>query len=117
MMSDLQLYVCTFPECDLARETFLSLNGYLSHEIKTHELEALHGVSLHDRFDRKDIYRKTRNASVVCLFCGERTEEGYGHNSRGRHVGRHMEEIAFTVVSKSYEEWEFYSDSSSARSA
>ena len=29
------------------------------------------------------------------------------------HVGRHMEEIAFAVVTKPYEEWDFYTDSSS----
>ena len=50
----------------------------------------------------------------MCIFCGERTEAGKGDNARGRHLGRHMEQIAFTVVPKAYEEWEFYSESSSA---
>lgn len=43
-----------------------------------------------------------------CVFCGEQMN-GNGYS---RHVGRHMEEIAFSVVSKPYEEWSFYSDSS-----
>lgn len=116
VMRDLQPYVCTFPNCDLAHETFPSLNQYLVHEIRTHELGGLEGAPSHDNIEGKAVIRKMRKASVVCLFCGDRTEEGSGHGSRGRHVGRHMEEIAFTVVSKGYEEWEFYSDSSSARS-
>jgi len=33
-------------------------------------------------------------------------------NNVEKHVGRHMEEIAFAVVRKPYEEWDFYSDSS-----
>ena len=40
-----------------------------------------------------------------CLFCGE-------SNGGRRHIERHMEEVAFTVVSIPYKEWEFYSDSS-----
>ena len=48
--------------------------------------------------------------NVTCIFCGEKT--GTGDNSREAHIGRHMEEIAFSVVSKPYDEWEFYSDSS-----
>lgn len=32
-----------------------------------------------------------------------------------RHICRHMEEIAFTVVTKPYEDWDFYSDASSTR--
>ena len=41
-----------------------------------------------------------------CLFCGE-------NNGGRRHIERHMEEVAFAVVSKPYKEWDFYSDSSS----
>ena len=56
------------------------------------------------------------NQSFVCPFCGTRLGGGKGPDSRGRHVGRHMEEIAFTVVSKVYSDWEFYSDSSTTGS-
>lgn len=55
--------------------------------------------------------RKLRkNAAVACVFCGEQT--GGKNNNREQHIGRHMEEIAFAVVRKPYEEWDFYSDSS-----
>ena len=49
--------------------------------------------------------------NTKCLFCGVDKLDIEG--SIRRHIERHMEEIAFAVVSKSYEEWEFYSDSSS----
>ena len=45
-------------------------------------------------------------------FLRVQTAEGKGPDSRGRHVGRHLEEIAFLVVPKAYEDWDFYSDSS-----
>lgn len=40
---------------------------------------------------------------------------GAAWDERSRHVGRHMEEIAFTVVTKPYEDWEFYSEASSTK--
>ena len=52
------------------------------------------------------VYEKPR-----CPFCGESNLHVMG--SRRRHVERHMEEVAFAVVSKPYEEWDFYSDSTS----
>ena len=62
-------------------------------------------------FDPDLLERKLReSATGVCLFCGEQTEGKI--NSREKHIGRHMEEIAFAVVRKPYEEWDFYSDSS-----
>ena len=51
----------------------------------------------------KDIDRK-------CLFCKE--DIGFGRRERARHIGHHMEEIAFAIVTKPYEEWDFYSMSS-----
>ena len=51
---------------------------------------------------------------VSCPFCRKQCErlDSIGH---GRHVECHMEEIAFVVVPKVYEEWKFYSESSSDR--
>ena len=42
-----------------------------------------------------------------CPFCSE--DIGLDRSNRERHIGRHMEGIAFAVVTKPYEEWEFYS--------
>ena len=108
-MSDLRPYVCTSRECDRATKPFPSLKNYLIHEIEVHEL------CLSERSSARTAKRK-REESIVCIFCGERTEAGNGNNSRGRHVGRHMEEIAFTIVPKAYEEWDFYTDSSASKS-
>ena len=52
---------------------------------------------------------------IKCLFCGEKNLRVEG--SRRRHIERHMEEVSFAVVSKPYEEWDFYSDSSSKHSS
>ena len=43
-----------------------------------------------------------------CVFCGEKI--GIEEDDREQHVGRHMEEIAFSVVSKLYDESESCSD-------
>ncbi len=98
VMRDLRPYVCTARDCDHSNESFASVVEYVYHE------EEIHGL------------KRRRGESFVCIFCGERTEAGKGDNSRRWHVGRHMEEIAFTVVPKAYEEWEFYSESSSTSS-
>lgn len=47
--------------------------------------------------------------NTECLFCGQNKLHVEG--SRRRHIERHMEEVAFAIVSKPYEEWDFYSDS------
>ena len=52
----------------------------------------------------------SKNENSKCLFCNENI--AFGRTERVRHMGRHMEEIAFTVVTKPYEEWDFYSMSS-----
>ena len=51
-----------------------------------------------------------KNVDPKCLFCNE--DIGFDRTERGRHVGRHMEEIAFAIVTKPYEEWDFYTASS-----
>lgn len=51
-----------------------------------------------------------KNVDPKCLFCNE--DIGLRLRERGRHIGRHMEEIAFAIVTKPYEEWDFYSGSS-----
>ena len=104
-MVDLCPYSCTAPQCDRANQPFHTLSEYLDHEIKVHTLGLTSSIPGH--------CKRERGRSVVCIFCGDQTDTGTGRNGRGRHVGRHMEEIAFTVVSKPYEKWEFYSDTAS----
>ena len=51
-----------------------------------------------------------KNVNSECVFCNE--DLGFDPPKRVRHIGRHMEEIAFAIVTKPYEEWDFYSMSS-----
>ena len=106
-MTDLMPYVCTASRCDRATEPFASHYDCLRHEVVAHELAIDQPTSDWSRREAE---------SILCIFCGERTKAGRGKDSRSRHVGRHMEEIAFMVVPKTYDDWDFYSASSSARS-
>ena len=80
---------------------FDSRRSYLLHEITQHELTP--GDFLAGTYRKPD-----ESAARVCLFCGEE----FRIDDHAKHVSRHMEEIAFAVVRKPYEDWDFYSDSS-----
>lgn len=100
---DLRPYVCTVEDCDEPPTQFNSRRSHLLHEIRRYELEP-------GEFDSDLLEWKLRErATGVCIFCGEQT--GGKNNSREKHIGRHMEEIAFAVVRKPYEEWDFSSNS------
>ena len=111
VLRDLRPYLCTFPDCENSMWTYKSNFGYRRHERDQHEFK--------QRFYTTPNGPRTeeRTNSRVCVFCGERTcgEKTLTDYDRCHHVGRHMEEIAFTVISKPYEDWDFYSDSSSAK--
>ena len=78
--------------------------------------QQLHGASIADmsmgasKMGPIKVHNDTK-----CLFCGENNL--YVEGSRRRHIERHMEEVAFAVVSKPYEEWEFYSEFSATHSS
>ena len=109
VMSDLRPYVCTFPDCPQDAKTYASRESIDFHETLSHCLPSyLEDVTS----------QSSAGPNIECLFCGE--SDVYFDSSRNdcsrartRHISRHMEEIAFAVVPKPYEEWEFYSDSSS----
>lgn len=77
----------------------------ISHEITTHDLPISPQITQTTSKRISDISKKP----VLCPFCHEYT--GSGKNSRRDHIGRHMEEVAFAVVSTPYAEWDFYSAS------
>lgn len=104
VLSDLRPYVCTVRDCEIPDQCFASRLGYINHEI------CCNGLSKYNRSTIGGTATGNIQGSNICLFCGE--EIATTKEDRGRHIGRHMEEIAFTVVSKPYEEWDFYSDSS-----
>lgn len=104
VLHDLKPYVCTVEDCDEPTTQFNSRRSCTLHEIRRHEVEP--GGFESDLLERK----LRKSAAGVCIFCGEQTK-GKNNNSE-KHIGRHMEEIAFAVVRKPYEERDFYSDSS-----
>ena len=96
----------------------------------TTELETIYREDVTPRVPRRRIRQEPQGASVAhldmdgskiapikayentkCLSCGE--NDLHKEDSRRRHIERHMDEVAFAVVSKPYEEWDFYSDSTS----
>ena len=104
VLKDLRPYVCTVEHCEEPTTQFESRRSYMTHELQLHEKRK--------RRDELFVVRAwMETATYTCVFCGE--DLGPSFNKRERHVGQHMEEIAFAVVSKPYEEWDFYSDCSS----
>ena len=105
VMNDLRPYVCTFLDCDEAGKTYASRRAFRTHE------RSAHGFKEYLRTSQRGLPKS-------CIFCEEVLSIAdkddwvtWYHSSR--HVARHMEEIAFTVVTKPYEDWDFYSDASS----
>ena len=101
VMNDLRPYVCTFLGCVRARQTYASRSAFSCHELRYHE-------------ERSSWVERKRSLRKPCVFC-EEVLSSYTLENRSRHVARHMEEIAFTVVTKPYEDWDFYSDASSVK--
>ena len=110
IISDLRPYVCTVLHCPFGTDTFNSMSAYLRHETQWHKTSP--GTS--QSSSSESTYMKENES---CTFCGLTTTGAMGKNSWCRHVGRHMEEIAFTVISKTYKDWEFYSDSATTGSS
>ena len=96
VLADLRPYICIYKECKKAEKDYPSRSEFVDHEVFGHEIPD----PLWVKFE-----------GVNCPFCGETLQNSA--TERGRHIGRHMEEIAFAVVTKPYEAWEFYSDSTS----
>ncbi|KAK0510609.1 hypothetical protein JMJ35_007041 [Cladonia borealis] len=87
VLEDLRPYTCTVENCGVADHVYASRAAFSQHEALDHP----HMADLDPR----------------CSFCSE--DIGLDRSNRERHIGRHMEEIAFAVVTKPYEEWDFYS--------
>ncbi len=98
VLADIRPYVCTYPQCNSSADTYQSKSAFEDHESSIHQSSS----------------RNIGAFNKICLFCGEPSNSKHSHV---QNVGRHMEEIAFTVVAKPYEAWEFYTDSSSGISA
>ncbi|KAL9607335.1 MAG: hypothetical protein Q9167_007743 [Letrouitia subvulpina] len=107
VLYDLKPYQCLEEACLEEDATYASL----------HELKA-HYIDMHPRAEI--VYKSETNQFMSCPFCNEileplpsRSPPSSVLRSRFKHVGRHMENIAFAVVPRQYENWEFYSESTS----
>ena len=103
MFADLRPYVCSFKDCDLADEQYPSKGEWLAHEYD-------HIIEFEEEHLTAGKSPDQPSELLLCPFCDEKTDRGMW--PRRDHLGRHMEEIAFAVVTKPYEDWDFYSTSS-----
>ena len=101
-MNDMRPYVCTFLDCFGAGKTYASRSALRAHLYNRHWLKFIESPP---------------EGSEVCIFSEEGLTIADYWENRGRHEARHMEEIAFMVVTKPYEDWDFYSDASSDASS
>ena len=96
VLADILPYLCIFADCHMADFQFRSRSIFLAH------LNQSHG------------FREKLSTATTCLFCNEALSASHREDSKlhAWHLGRHMEEVAFGVLTKPYEEWDFYYDSS-----
>ena len=99
-MKDLRPYVCTFRDCSRAGQTYASRSAFSFHERSFHERK------------ESSWEERQRGLPKTCVFCEEMLFMA-DREDRIRHVARHMEVIAFMVVTKPYKDWDFYTDASS----
>ena len=135
VFADLRPYLCTFPDCEDSARSYRTRMRFVMHELKVHRGHWIchcPSAGCHETFQDSETqlqHVKTHELgpSILlpemilnpvqrsdCLICGERIETGRVHLAR--HVGRHMEEISFAVVTKTYEEWASYADTSHGES-
>lgn len=120
VLGDLRLYLCIYQDCPTADETYASrarFRYHLYHECLSHEREFSKvdidperkaSTACADTAKQKNDTPTQENA-MTCIFCRE-VLSAMTRKNRAEHLGRHMEEIAFSVVTKPYEGWDFYSD-------
>ena len=137
VFADLRPYVCTFESCPDGHSTYSTRRYLAQHLLTRHGLLAASqaqcpyhdcGVLLYGDEDSMVRHINTHYSSqtsilkpekrarrvTACPLCGDNIE--VTRRLLGRHIGRHMEEIAFLSVTKPYEEWKFYDDTSSSQS-
>ena len=91
ILQDLEPYLCPLEFCDHSAKTYATCRRLIEHLDQFHAFAAETGWS------------------SSCIFCGQKLENS--RKERIRHIGRHMEDIAFSVVPRAYNDWAFYSES------
>ena len=99
VMRDLQPYMCIFRECHESMSTYGSRFRFETH------------IIYHETYGSNFKYREPF-FDGRCSICGEALKDKLEKSIR--HVARHLEEIAFAVATKPYEDWEFYSETSAS---
>jgi hypothetical protein len=84
-------YICPVESCDDPAKTYTTWKR------------------LHRHLEHSHPSRPERMCLSYCFFCDQRIESTI--KEQVRHIGRHMEGIAFTIVPRAYEDLNFYSDS------
>ena len=91
VLNDLEPYQCMESYCLGPNVTYGRLSHLHNHSSKVHPSAPIITSSL-----------------WTCVFC---TESLSGtERDKFRHVARHMEEMAFSIVPRQYEHWDFYTD-------
>ena len=123
--------MCTFPECKDSNKTYRTRLRFINHEMEEHPGRWDHPFAVQDchetfqdpiaRFQHMETHSLSLKAVAQeltlnpvkhfdYLFCGKRIQAA--KLNLARHLGRHMEKISFAVVTKTYEDWGSYEDSS-----
>lgn len=92
VLHDLEPYQCIEVQCCSPDATYNRLAKLRRHYQEIHPANPLLTAS-----------------TWTCVFCEQEVEGN--STEKFCHLGHHMEEMAFSVVSRQYEEWDFYSDS------
>ncbi|KAH6878006.1 hypothetical protein BKA58DRAFT_376336 [Alternaria rosae] len=117
VLSDLQPYVCTYPDCELHDYMFESLGDWFRHESQTHRVEWSCNTESHESISdteeflnhmrtvhseplyrtqvpslRRGFQRHTNVNSGTCTLCGE-----YANKLR-THLARHLEQLALFAI-------------------
>ncbi|KAL8714822.1 MAG: hypothetical protein Q9220_001335 [cf. Caloplaca sp. 1 TL-2023] len=106
VLEDIKPYISTHQDGD----------QYMFHNRYALMLAEVELYSPGERWMQDRVYRSDRflfNLPEECMFCQQST--GKRVKDYIRHISRHMEEIAFVVVPRQYEDWAFYSDDASDR--
>lgn len=94
VLDDLEPYQCMESYCPCPDVTYRRLSHLRYHYSTVHPLAPI-----------------ITSSSWTCVFCTESLSGKERDNIR--HVARHMEEMAFSIVSRQYEQWDFYTDGGS----
>ena len=101
VLSDLQPYICTIKHCPSASNRYVDRFSWMEHE-KTHSQSShIRGTQMPDD-----------NIEKTCPLCAINLTSSA--NSNGRHVARHLEDIALSVLTMYLEDEEQSEDESSS---